>query len=80
MNNTAGIAGAAIYANDMSRCTWLGGSRGNYTIFQLPPEESSFLFVNNHISEADVSNSSLATDPTNIYAKTEVKVHKINSS
>ena len=38
VNNTAGIAGAAIYANDMSRCKWLGPN--NYTedffIFDTP--------------------------------------------
>ena len=36
-NNSAGRAGAAIYANDMSRCKWLGPT--NYTsefIFNAP--------------------------------------------
>ena len=37
INNTARISGAAIYASDMQRCTWLGNvSSDNSTIFKLP--------------------------------------------
>ena len=42
-NNIAGIAGAAIYANDMSRCKWLGPTdyTENYFIFNTPTDYKS---------------------------------------
>lgn len=73
------VAGAAIYASDMSRCLWLGGLPGSYTIFQISPEQGSpFLFVNNTLTSGGsalrgtVSNETLATNPSSIRAESEV--------
>ena len=42
VNNTAGLAGAAIYANDMSSCKWLGPLvetlPDDTLIFQIPTD------------------------------------------
>ncbi len=79
INNTARLAGAAIYANDMSRCRWIGGL--NFTdinIFQIPEEAGSpFHLENNTISRdvfesTSVRNQSLATDADNLITNTTV--------
>ena len=87
-NNTAAVAGAAIYANDMSRCRWvgtecptrfLGKALEKPTIFDLSPECSPFEFENNTVDipggalpRGEIVNQVLATDPTNISAKANV--------
>ncbi len=77
MNNTAVVAGAAIYANDMSRCRWLGGLPGDHTIFEIG-EGSPFTFMNNNVTETDVrgniSNQMLATNPSTISAKVSLYI------
>ena len=58
------MAGAAIYANDMSRCRWLGTETAcsksflgkvvdKPTIFDLSPECSPFKFDNNKVKVLD---------------------------
>lgn len=79
-NNRVVVAGAAIYANDMSRCRWLGPNLpNNFTIFEIPPNEGSpFLFEENtlmrNVSTARgiTSNEALATDPSSISAESDV--------
>ena len=63
-NNTAMLAGAGIYASDMSRCKWLGNLTGNYTIFQIPPDKGPFHFSNNTVQDTSSSsvNHDLATE------------------
>lgn len=77
VNNTAMLAGAGIYANDMSRCMWLGNLDGIYTIFEIPPDKGPFLFRNNtvqSISGNKVVNNDLATESANLSARTEVSL------
>ena len=83
-NNRAEVAGAAIYANDMSRCQWVGSECGledkrtnisRTTIFDLVADCSPFKFSNNTVGESlrgQVVNPVLATDPRNISAKSNV--------
>ena len=89
-NNTAAVAGAAIYTNDVSRCRWVGtacplsyqGSSDNKpTIFDLSPECSPFEFENNTVDvpggalpRGEIVNQVLATDPTTISARSNVRV------
>lgn len=61
----------------MSRCRWLGELPGDHTIFQIPPEDGPFRFINNTLMAADtvqgdVFNETLATDPSSIIAESEV--------
>lgn len=79
MNNTARLAGAAIYANDMSRCQWIGGlNLTDINIFQIPVEDGSpFYLENNTISREaaesnTVVNQALATDADNLTTDTRV--------
>ncbi len=79
MNNTARLAGAAIYANDMSRCQWIGGlNLTDINIFQIPFEDGSpFYLENNTISQEaiesnPVKNQSLATDADSLTTMTRV--------
>lgn len=79
MNNTVNVAGAAIYANDMSRCRWLGGLTGSRTIFEITLEEGSpFRFSNNTVdlpggaSQGEVINQVLATNAAAILARSNV--------
>ncbi len=77
INNTAVEAGAAIFANDMSRCRWLGGLPGERTIFQITEEGSPFIFRGNRLMNSsaalgDVANETLATDPSVITASSMV--------
>ena len=48
INNTAGLGGAAIYANDMSRCKWLGPEAKDFSeqffIFSTPSSYRSPFF------------------------------------
>ena len=79
--NRAVVAGAAIYANDMSRCRWLGPQLqplypNTTTIFQISPEDDSpFKFENNTLMSntstisGTVSSETLATDPSIITAR-----------
>lgn len=74
VNNTAMLAGAGIYANDMSRCEWLGNITGNYTtIFQIPSELGGpFRFIDNTvqgISGNRVTNDDLATESSQFSAR-----------
>lgn len=74
-NNTAMLAGAGIYASDMSRCKWLGNLTGNYTIFQIPPDKGPFHFSNNtvqDISSSSVNNNNLATESSQFSAVANV--------
>ena len=74
INNTANIAGAAIYASDMSGCRWLGGLPGNHTIFQIDYSEGEggrgygFKFRNNTVTKRRSVNAdqTLATNPLTI--------------
>ena len=69
VNNTAVLAGAGIYANDMSRCKWLGDITENYTIFQIPPAmEGPFQFINNTV-QGKVTNNDLATESSKFSAR-----------
>lgn len=77
INNTAMLAGAGIYANDMSRCKWLGNLTGSYTIFQIPEDKGPFLFRNNRVPDTSgnaVSNHDLATESSQFSVKTNVSV------
>jgi predicted outer membrane repeat protein len=79
-NNRAGRAGAAIYANDMSRCTWLGTTKYNtsYFIFNTPHDyKSPFIMKNNRIGTISTqtqtgtnSDMDLATDASAFSATT----------
>ena len=79
INNTAGLAGAAIYANDLSRCKWLGNLTGDYTIFEIEPDErgSPFVLRNNKVqansTTEGIRNEALATDPSSLTAQTSVR-------
>ena len=69
VNNTAVLAGAGIYANDMSRCKWLGNITENYTIFQIPPAIGGpFQFINNTV-QGKVTNNDLATESSKFSAR-----------
>ena len=78
VNNMAVVAGAAIFANDMSRCRWLGGLSGrDRTIFQISEQGSPFLFAGNRLSNSSsvlggVANETLATDSSAISAESMV--------
>ena len=78
INNTARLAGAAIYANDMSRCTWIGDLDLNQTIIFLIPESmgSPFHLENNTIrldmTMDLVKNQELATDASDLETSTTV--------
>ena len=79
VNNTAVAAGAAIFANDMSRCRWLGGLSGDHTIFQISEAGSPFLFTGNRLMNSssvlgNVTNQTLATDPSIITATSMVSL------
>ncbi len=73
VNNTAALAGAGIYANDMSRCKWLGNITDSYTIFQIPSTIGGpFRFTNNTvqgISGNKVANNDLATESSKFSAR-----------
>ena len=69
VNNTAVLAGAGIYANDMSRCKWLGDITQNYTIFQIPPTMGGpFHFTNNTV-QGKVTNNDLGTESSKFSAR-----------
>ena len=76
VNNTAFLAGAGIYSNDMSRCKWLGDLTENYTIFEIPPNQRGpFRFTNNTIqglSGNKVVSNDLATDSSHLSARINV--------
>ena len=76
VNNTAMLAGAGIYANDMSRCKWLGDLIENYTIFEIPSKmKGPFQFTNNTVqafSGNKVINHNLATESSRFSARTNV--------
>ena len=81
INNTARLAGAAIYANDMSRCKWIGGL--NFTdinIFQIPAEAGSPFYLENNTISRDVAdstfvrNQALATNADNLITNTTVSI------
>ena len=75
INNTAVLAGAGIYANDMSRCKWLGSITNNYTIFEISSSQGPFLFRNNKVLNSSgnaVVNDNLATDSSQFVAKANV--------
>lgn len=79
MNNTAGVAGAAIFASDLSRCRWLGELLGDHTIFEIPPgNQSPFMFVNNRVVgresglRGQIINETLGTSPSDITANLSV--------
>lgn len=80
VNNTAMLAGAGIYANDMSRCKWLGEITESYTIFQIPSELGGpFRFTNNTvqgISGNRVTNNDLGTESS----KFSATVRQFNTS
>ena len=73
INNTAMLAGAGIYANDMSRCKWLGNITQNYTIFQIPSKLGGpFDFTKNTVkglSGNRVTNNDLATESSQFSAR-----------
>ena len=75
--NTAMLAGAGIYANDMTRCKWLGNISDNYTIFEIPSSRGPFLFTDNKVLGGlgnAVVNHNLATDSSRFVAKANVSV------
>ncbi len=89
------MAGAAIYANDMSRCLWVGSQCeiGNLsrptnrpTIFDLHPDSPPFEFCNNTVDipgggmpRGTIANQIIATDPTTISAKVDVSDFVVSS-
>ena len=76
-NNTAILGGAGIYANDMSRCTWLGSLTGNHTIFEIPPNLGPFYFTNNTVQSTSVNtvtNHNLATDASHFSSLPNVSI------
>lgn len=72
------LAGAGIYANDMSRCKWLGNLNASYTIFEIPTaEKGPFYFSNNEVLDSSgntVTSHNLATESSQFLAKTNVSV------
>ena len=75
------MAGAAIYAKDMTRCRWLGALGRDRTIFEITQEENSaFFFFNNTVDllvgapQGEVTNQQLATDASTIIANTDVRL------
>ena len=77
ISNTAKLAGAGIYANDMSRCMWLGRDlQGNHTIFDISPKDGGpFSFINNMVQSPagdQVTSHNLATDASQFSSKTDV--------
>ncbi|XP_019851702.1 PREDICTED: uncharacterized protein LOC109581757 [Amphimedon queenslandica] len=73
INNTARISGAAIYASDMQRCTWLGNvSSDNSTIFKLPKGIKSPFYYDNNMLELRsgniVQDEELATAPLRLHS------------
>lgn len=69
------LAGAGIYASDMSRCKWLGNLTGNYTIFQIPSDKGPFHFSNNTVqntSSSTINNHDLATESSQFSAVANV--------
>jgi predicted outer membrane repeat protein len=82
VNNRAEVAGAAIYASDLSRCRWLGELPGDHTIFEIPPDKAGapFLFVNNTLMgtgsglRGNIVNETLATSPSNIISRSKVSL------
>jgi predicted outer membrane repeat protein len=86
ISNTAGIAGAAIYASDMSRCQWFGeDSNATRLIHNTPifvPIEgynSPFNFSGNRLARVNSSNITQVALSTNAY-NLEVVPEDINVS
>lgn len=84
-NNTAMLAGAGIYANDMSRCKWLGNITQSYTIFQIPLDMGGpFYFANNTVQGVSgnrVTNNDLATESSQFSATiNDVSLYSFNST
>ncbi|CAI8022052.1 hypothetical protein GBAR_LOCUS12976 [Geodia barretti] len=72
VNNSAGIAGAAIYANDMSRCRWLGPTNYTTFIFNTPSDyKSPFIMENNTLDRSSSKDTRLATDASTFFATTD---------
>ena len=79
IRNTARLSGAAIYASDMQRCTWLANYTGNdtfinnSTVFKLPADlngRNPFNYKDNKLTQVrtgSVVDTDLATAPLLIY-------------
>lgn len=85
INNIAGLAGAAIYANDMSRCRWVGSLNiTDSVIFEITEEMGSpFHFENNIVTTGNpdtidrtIINVDFGTDASNLTAQTTVRLLK----